>query len=81
MEVANYQGGHTAFVMAGADRPGTKVLEVGSASGVGTVIAATSILQRRSADGSVPGSVIVGIDFSEEFVKMMKANFDQSDFA
>ena len=44
IELSNYQGAHTAFVMAGADRPGATVLEIGCANGVGSEICASSIL-------------------------------------
>ena len=65
--------------MVGADRPGIKVLEVGCASGVGSIICASNILAKKTED--TPGSVLVTLDFAEDFIKMTNSGFAESDFA
>ena len=64
--------------MVGADQPGARILEVGCGTGTGSVIVASSFLQRKTEKS--PGSVLICTDFSLEMMTRTKERFDDSDF-
>lgn len=75
VELVNFQGGYTSFVMTGAQNPGARILEVGCASGIGSEIVAQSIVSKQGSP------VYVVSDFSSNMVEMCKRRFEESDYS
>ena len=46
IELLNYQGGFSTALLANVQKPGSRVLEVGCGSGVGSEIMAMSLLNK-----------------------------------
>ena len=58
--------------MVGANFPGSKILEVGCGTGVGSLSYASVFLNENS--------ILVSSDFSEEMVKRLSARYEASGF-
>ena len=69
VEFSNFQGGLTSFLMAGVNKPGVRVLEVGCGTGTHAEIVATSLLGKEGQP------ILVSCDFSAEMVKMVDKRF------
>ena len=74
MELVNFQSGFSTFVLAKTNSPGARVLEVGCGSGIGTEIAAQSLLSKEGSP------VLVACDFSIEMINLLKQRIDESGF-
>ena len=75
VELANFQGGYSTFVLSNSQKPGARVCEVGCGSGTGSEIISSAVLSRQGSP------VLVVSDFSGEMVRMTKQRFEDSDFA
>jgi len=74
VELTNFQGGLSTFILAKANLPGARVLEVGCGSGVGTEITAQSLLSK------VDSPVLVTSDFSTSMLGLCKTRMEESDY-
>ena len=74
VELLNFQGAMTSFMMTGSQKPGARVLEVGCGSGIGSEIIAQSLLSKQESP------VFVVSDFSQEMMRMTARRFDESDY-
>ena len=74
VELVNFQSGFSTFILAKANAPGARVLEVGCGTGVGTEITAMSLLSK------VGSPVLVVCDFSTGMLGAAKSRMDDSDY-
>lgn len=70
IEPINFQAGTTLFMLAKANAPGARVLDVGCGSGYAAEIVSESMLSREGSP------VYVVSDFSNEMVRMAKQRLE-----
>lgn len=75
VELMNFQGGFSTYLLSNCQKPGARVLEVGCGTGIGSEIMATNLLSKQDA----PVAVIS--DFSGKMIEVVKQRFAESDYA